>query len=689
MTNPLIENKGIPNYPAIKAAHIEPAVSYLKGKFETSLSKIEDNTEQASWENVIVALESIDEMIHRIWGPVSHLSMVRTSEDLRAAYEKSQPEIVSLSLKMGQSQKIYEKITSLRNGSDWDSYSDAQKRTIESNILNQKLSGIALAGEKQARFNEIQKELSSLSTKFSNNVLDAVKSWEMVLTKKEEVDGLTDAALAQFSQSYSDSKKEPTTHSEGPWLVTLAAPSYIAFMENSKNRALREKVYKAFVQKASEGDLDNTDNILSILKLRQEKSELLGYKNHAEVSLAQKMAGNVDEIYELFESMREASLDHAKKEYAEISELAKASGVSEELRTWDMSYWGKRLEEQKYAYTEAELRPYFPLANVLDGLFGLVKKIFGVTVESADGDVAVWDKDVRFFHINDNNGERIASFFLDPYSRPENKRGGAWMDVCVGRKVSTEGGVQIPVAYLICNGTPPVGDTPSLMTFREVETLFHEFGHGLQHMLTNVNVSSVAGINGVEWDAVELPSQFMENWCYHKNTLLGLAKHYETGETLPEALFEKIVAAKNFRSGHQILRQASFAYIDLNLHTEYDVSKGTVFEAFDEVSEKLSYMKSEPEGAKFLCSFSHIFAGGYSAGYYSYMWAHVLSADAFEAFEEVGLDEDDAVEKVGQKFRATVLGLGGSKHPSEVFAEFRGRGPKTDAFMRHNGLTVN
>jgi oligopeptidase A len=687
MTNPLIENKGIVNYPAVRSVHVEPAVHYLKEQFETTLATIENNTETPTWENVVLALEAIDGVNLRIWAPVQHLISVRTDDEMRAAYEKCQPEIVSLSLKMGQSQKLYKKLKMLKNGAEWDQYSDAQKRTIDGLLLNQELSGIVLTGDKQVRFNEIATELSSLSTKFSNNVLDAVKKWELVLTEKEELDGLPDSAMAQFSQAYNETKKEETTPENGPWLLTLAAPSYIAFMNNAKNRELREKVYKAFCQKASSGDLDNTNNILRILELRQEKADLLGFANFAEVSLAQKMADNVDEIYDLFESMREASLDHAKKEFEEISAIAKSSGQNEKLRAWDMQYWSKRLEEDKYAYTESELRPYFPLANVLEGLFGLVNKIFGVTVEAADGDAPVWDKDVRFFNIKDSNGEHIASFFLDPYSRPENKRGGAWMNVCVDRRVSEKGDVQIPVAYLICNGTTPVGDTPSLMTFREVETLFHEFGHGLQHMLTKVNVASVAGIAGVEWDAVELPSQFMENWCYHKNTLLGLAKHYQTGETLPEELFNKIKAAKNFRTGHQILRQASFAYVDLKLHTDFDSSKESVFELFDKVSENLSYMESEPEGSKFLCSFSHIFAGGYSAGYYSYMWAHVLSADAFEAFEEAGLDDAAAVEKIGARFRDTVLGLGGSKHPGEVFSDFRGRGPKTDAFMRHNGLT--
>lgn len=684
--NPLIENKGIADFPNIKAEHVEPAIDFLVDKFESGLLEIENNSEAATWDNVIVPLEEINEMYHRIWGPISHLKGVRSEDSLRNAYEKALPKVIALGLKSGQSQKLYKKLKDLKEGSDWAKFSDAQKRTIEGNLINQELSGIGLNKEKQDRFNEIQRELSKLSTDFSNNVLDATKAWEKVLTAKEEVKGLPETTLAMFSQSYKEAKKEDSTPENGPWLLTLDGPSYIAFVENAENRDIRKELYIAYFSRATEGKLDNTANIDEIIKLRQEKSELLGYKNYAEVSLAQKMANDVSEIYDLHESMREAALDHAKKEHAEIEKLAKESGFEGDLETWDLAYWSKRYEEKKYAYTESELKPYFAMSNVLDGLFSLVNKIFGITVEAANGEAPIWDKDVLFFNIKDGSGSKVASFYLDPYARPSNKRGGAWMDDCVGRKVDSSGNVQIPVAYLVCNGTPPVGETPSLMTFREVETLFHEFGHGLQHMLTKIGVASVSGINGVEWDAVELPSQFMENWCYHKATLLGLAKHYQTGETMPEELFNKIVAAKNFRSGHQILRQTGFGLVDIKLHTEYDPSKESFKDVHDRVMKEVSYMKPYKDAANFLCAFGHIFAGGYAAGYYSYMWANVLAADSFAAFEEAGLDNEASVKEVGYKFKDTVLALGGSKHPSEVFADFRGRAPKADAYMRHNGL---
>ena len=688
-SNPLINYSGIPHYDLIKGDIIEAAVEELVVQVETSLREIETDKTPPSWHNVVVAMDDLEEKIHKVWGPIVHLKSVRSESTLRAAIEKVQPKLVSLGLKVDQSKGIFEKLKHLKNSDLWDQFLPAQKRSIEKKYRAQKLSGIDLESSKQKRFNEIEQKLSDLSTKFSNNLLDATKAWSKIILKKDELKGLSESAFAQLSQNYSHKMNNESSPQKGPWLLTLDLPSYIVVMENCENRNLREELYNAYLDRASFGEFDNTQHIISILRLRQERAKLLGYDNHAMVSLANKMAENVGVIYELQDSMRESALSHAKNEFQELKDLASSEGFQDEIKHWDLAYWSKRLEEKKYAFTESELKPYFALPNVLNGMFALVNKLFRITIESADGDAPIWHKDVRYYKIRDENNQQIASFFLDPFSRPENKRGGAWMDVCVNRKRLGNGQIQKPVAYLVCNGTPPVGTTPSLMTFREVETLFHEFGHGLQHMLTNVDVFSVAGIHGVEWDAVEIPSQFMENWCYHKQTLLGLAKHYETGEAIPVHQFEKLRAAKNHRSGHQILRQLGFGYIDLKLHTDFDPFQDNIFDAYDDVMEEISYMPKCEKAGKFLCGFGHIFAGGYSAGYYSYLWSNVLSSDAFEAFEDVGLENEAELQKVGRKFRDTILGKGGSVHPSEVFQEFRGRKPRSNAFMRHNGLLAD
>ena len=411
----------------------------------------------------------------------------------------------------------------------------------------------------------------------------------------------------------------------------------------------------------------------------------LGYENYAAVSLARKMAGSVDAVQKMFDNLLSASQAGGQRELKEVTELANANGHDGELAHWDVGFWAERLREERYAFTDEELRPYFSLERVLDGLFELCNRLFGITCKDATEKAPSWNDDVRYFEVFNENDDQIAAFYLDPYSRPENKRGGAWMDDCICRSVTSEH-TRLPVAHLICNGTPPVGDTPSLMTFREVETLFHEFGHGLQHMMTTVDLRDVSGINGVEWDAVELPSQFMENWCYHRPTLLGMAIHYETAEVLPDDLFEKICKARTYRAASGMLRQLQFGMTDMTLHSAFDPNGDeTVFDVHAQIAEKTSPLPPLPEN-RFLCSFQHIFAGGYAAGYYSYKWAEVLSADAFSAFEEAGLDNEETVAEVGRKFRDTVLAEGGSRHPMEIYEDFRGRAPNTDALLRHNGL---
>jgi oligopeptidase A len=512
--------------------------------------------------------------------------------------------------------------------------------------------------------------------------LDATKVFQLKLTSKQEIDGLPASLLSLAAQTARAEGEENATPEAGPWVITLDYPSFLPFMKYSTNRELREKVYKAFIGRASSGEFDNNSLIDKILQLRQEKAVLLGYKSYAEVSLARKMAMSVEAVEKLLEELRVASYDAAGKELEELKAFAK----TDDLKQWDIAFWSEKQREAKYDLNAEELRPYFPLPKVLEGLFSLAKRIFGVTITPADGQAPVWQEDVRYFQVSNETGDAIAYFYLDPYSRPAEKRGGAWMDDCIGRAKMVDGSTRLPVAYLICNQTPPVDDKPSLMTFDEVNTLFHEFGHGLQHMLTQVDYSGAAGINNVEWDAVELPSQFMENWCYDRATLFGMAKHYETGEALPEHYYQKLLAAKNYMSGSGMLRQLHFSLLDIELHHRYQPGgQETPKQVRDRIAKTTTVMPPLPEDA-FLCSFGHIFAGGYAAGYYSYKWAEVLSADAFAAFEEAGLDNEEAIDTTGKRFRDTVLGLGGSLHPMEVFKTFRGREPKTEPLLRHSGL---
>ena len=520
--------------------------------------------------------------------------------------------------------------------------------------------------------------------------MDATKAFKLKLTDKKDVEGLPASALGLMAQTAKTEGDEAATPESGPWVVTLDYPSYIPFMQHATNSELREKLYKAFLSRASEGKLDNNPNIDRILELKKEKANILGFNTFAELSLARKMAPSVAAVDQLSEELRVASYDAAVKEFAELKAFAaKSDPKYADLKHWDTSYWAEKQKEAKFKFNAEELRPYFPLPRVLEGLFGLVKRIFGVTIVAADGETPVWQEDVRFFRVDNEQGEAIANFYLDPYSRPAEKRGGAWMNDCVGRATMTVEGktsTRLPVAYLICNQTPPVDDKPSLMTFGEVTTLFHEFGHGLQHMLTTIDYVGASGINNVEWDAVELPSQFMENWCYDRPILFGMAKHYQTGETLPEEYYQKLLDSKNYMSGSGMLRQLHFGMVDIALHHNYQPGgELTPRDIRNKIAETSTVLKPLPED-NFLCAFGHIFAGGYAAGYYSYKWAEVLSADAFAAFEEVGLDNEEAVAEVGKKYRDTVLSLGGSLHPMEVFKQFRGREPQTEPLLKHSGL---
>ncbi len=686
--NPLLVSEGLPRFDRIEPHHIQPAIQALLEQSKVTLKKIEEQAEP-TWEGLMQPLEELDNPWERSWGPVGHLLGVKNTPELREAYESILPEIIAFSLSVKQSKPIYQTMKTLRNSARWDELNTAQQRIIEKHLLSAELAGISLEGEQLERFNEIATELSQLSTNFANHVLDATKAFTHIISDASDVEGFPESLKQLTAQSYNSwEEKEAETEAnpeQGPWRISLDFPCFGPFMQHCRNRTLREKVYRAFITRASEGETDNTSLIPEILKLRKEKAHLLGYTNFAEISLAEKMAPSIQAVLEMEEKLRIASFDAGQQDLKDLQEFATKQGESEPIIQWDVAFWSERLREQRFNYTDEELRPYFSLEKVLDGLFQLVNRIFGITVTPVSDEIPTWNDDVQYYSIANEQGETIAGFYLDPYARPADKRGGAWMDDCLGRKI-VNGNIQIPIAHLICNSTPPVGSKPSLMTFREVETLFHEFGHGLQHMLTTINEADAAGINGVEWDAVELASQFMENWCYHKPTLLGMAQHFETGETLPDELFEKIVAARNFQAGSQMLRQIQFGVIDLKLHSEFDPEgPQSVFDVQREVSKTTSVLPMLPDD-RFLCSFQHIFAGGYSAGYFSYKWAEVLSADAFSAFEEAGLDDERAVAETGRRFRDTILALGGSRHPMDLFEEFRGRAPSPDPLLRHTGL---
>ena len=688
--NPLRREKGLPPFDQIEPNHIVPAMTQLLAELEQELAALEEGV-TPTWDGLVEPLETLTERLRWSWSIVSHLMGVKNSPELREAYETVQPKVVQFINTLNQSQPLYKAFKALQDGDEWRNLEPAQKRIVEAAIRDAELSGVGLEGEVRSRFNQIQMELAELSTKFSNHVLDATKAFSMTLTSSDEVEGLPPSLKSLAAQAARAAGEEKATPEEGPWRITLDYPSYIPFMQHSTRRDLREKLYKAFVSRASSGELDNSPLIERILELRQEKSKLLGFSSYAELSLASKMAPNVEAVEGLLEELRGASYDAAVKDLEALKAFAAAKGVPEasDLKHWDISFWSERQREEKFAFSAEELRPYFPLPQVLDGLFGLIKRLFGVTITPADGQAPVWHEDVRYFQVADETGSAIAFFYLDPYSRPAEKRGGAWMDDCVGRAKLTEAGTtttRLPVAYLICNQTPPIDGKPSLMTFGEVETLFHEFGHGLQHMLTRVDYAGAAGINNVEWDAVELPSQFMENWCYDRPTLMGMAKHYETGESLPEHYYQKLLAARTYMSGSAMLRQLHFSLVDIELHHRYQPGgEESPSDVRHRIAKTTTVLQPLPEDS-FLCAFSHIFAGGYAAGYYSYKWAEVLSADAFAAFEEVGLENETAVADTGKRYRDTVLALGGGIPPMEVFKQFRGREPSTEALLRHSGL---
>ena len=689
----LLKGEGLPLFQQITPDMVGRDIPVLLKQLDEQFTALEHSLQQQlsspeplSWDSVMKPIQTLGEQLRWSWGVVSHLNGVCNSPELRDAHAGQQPEVVRLGNRLGQSQVLHQALCRLKD-QPAEPLTPTRERILNAELLSMQNRGVGLDGETQAAFNTASERLAALSTSFGNHVLDATQQWTLKLTEADQVRGLPERAKDALAAAAREAGDAAATGSEGPWLLGLDLPRYLPFLTHAEDRGLRETAYRAHVSRASHGEFDNAPLIEEILTLRGQQARRLGYEHWAEVSLASKMADDVPSVEALLEELRSAAYPAAERELKDLQDCARRHGAAEadQLAPWDLTYWSEQLRRERFDLDQEALRPWFPLPRVLDGLFGLCSRLFDVEIRSGDGAAPLWHNDVGFYEVL-RGGEVIAGFYLDPYSRPASKRGGAWMDECLGRKRREDGTLVLPVAYLICNQTPPVGDIPSLMSFEEVETLFHEFGHGLQHMLTTVEEPEAAGISNVEWDAVELPSQFMENWCLDHSTLMGMALHWQTGEPLPEEEFRKLLDSRTFNAGLGTLRQVHFALSDLRLHSQWSPDLGcSPDELRREIAVSTTVMDPIPED-RFLCAFGHIFAGGYSAGYYSYKWAEVLSADAFAAFEEAGLDQEDTVRSIGARFRDTVLSLGGSRSPSEVFEAFRGRQPSSDALIRHSGL---
>ena len=642
---------------------------------------MKDENESSKLYNLAVEeIERIEYPLGFAWGIVGHLHSVKNNEELRKAYSEMQPVIIKTTNKLSQSKILYDSLVRLKSMAN---LSDVQKRIVDSTIHSMSLNGIGLEGDKKDKFNDLVVELSKQSTQFSNNVLDSTKEFKMYIEDSEGMDKLPMSVLELYSMNAKDKYPESTPE-KGPWKVTLDAPSFSPFLQHHPSSELRKIIYMAYISRASSGKFNNIPVINDILKLKKTKAQMLGYDNFAELSLSKKMASDTKEVNELLEMIYEKAKVHALKDIKDLNDFV----GKDNLELWDIGYWAERMKEKELNFKEEELKRYFPLESVLEGLFKIANNLFSIDIKEVDVNkegVDVWDKDVKFFNIYED-GKHISSFFLDPFARAGEKRGGAWMDSCIGKNKYLN---HNPVAYLVCNGSPPTKDKegnrkPSLMSFRDVETLFHEFGHGLQHMLTRVEEGGASGINNIEWDAVELPSQFMENWCYHKPTVMSFAKDFETGEKMPDSMFEKIIKQRTYRNGGGALRQIYFGMTDMYLYSKLKEGED-VIEAMRKMANKYLVRKID-DNDRFICSFSHIFAGGYSAGYYSYKWAEVMSADAFSAFEEVDMNDLTELKRVGMRFRETVLAKGGGTDPAKVFFEFRGHKPDPEPLLRHNGL---
>ncbi|MEO9654028.1 oligopeptidase A [Marinomonas sp.] len=676
MSQSVWDATSLPVFSAVNVQTIESELDKILAHNQQAIEACVTNNTQPTWESLVLPLDQLHDDLNNFWSPISHLNSVKNSPEIREAYNACLPKLTQFYTELGQNKALYQAYKALAESDQAKHLSVAQTEALTQTIKDFELSGVGLEGAAKQRYAEISQRLSELGSQFGENVLDATQAWSKHITDERELSGLPESALDQ-------AKQMAQAKALDGWLFTLDLPSYIPVMSYADNAPLREEMYRAYATRASdqggEVKFDNANLIDEILALRHEMAEILGFENYAELSVATKMADNGQQVIDFLNDLASRSKPSAEQDLAQLKTFAKAQYDVESLNAWDMPYYSEKLRQHEYSLSQEELRPYFPMNKVLSGLFHVAQTLFGVSIRE-EQDFDSYHKDVKLFTIS-KEGEDVARFYLDPYAR-EAKRGGAWMDSCRTRRRLSDNRLQLPVAYLVCNFTPPIGDKPALLTHDEVTTLFHEFGHGLHHMLTQVDVSSVSGINGVAWDAVELPSQFMENWCYEPEALAHIAGHYESGEALPVDLLDKMLAAKNFQSGMQMVRQLEFSLFDFRLHKEYQTGM-SVQAVIDEVRSQVA-VTAPPSFNRFQNSFSHIFAGGYAAGYYSYKWAEVLSADAFSKFEEEGIFNT----VTGAHFRDTILANGGSRPAAELFADFRGREPSTDALLRHSGIAA-
>lgn len=672
--NPLLDFSGLPRFEEIRPEHIGPAIDVLLEEARATVARLTAETGEPSWDNFVSPLTDATERLSRAWGVVGHLNAVVNTPELRDAYNANIPRISEFWTEMGQNLSLFARFKALAASAEHASFGAARKKIIENDLRDFRLSGAELAAAAKERFAAIQTRLAELSAKFEQNVLDATDDFSLIIQDKAELAGVPEDSLEMFAAAAEGDGKSG-------YKITLQFPFYFPVLQYADNRALREKLYQAYVQRASEfgpAERDNGPIIREKLKLAREEAQLLGFANFAELSLFTKMAESPEQVIAFLCDLAAKAKPFAAKDREELEAFAKAELGIAELQAWDLAYAAEKLRVARYAFSEQEVKQYFPEGKVIQGLFGVVGKLFGVEVRESRA--PVWHADVRFYDIV-KDGELLGSFYFDLYAR-DGKRSGAWMDDARGRR-KIGGALQTPVAYLTCNFTRPVGDKPALFTHDEVITLFHEFGHGLHHMLTRVDELGVSGINGVEWDAVELPSQFLENFAWEWDVLQGMTAHVDSGEALPRALYDKMLAAKNFQSGMATVRQLEFALFDLMLYSSFDADNGDWLALLDEVRREVA-VNFPPAYNRFPNSFGHIFAGGYAAGYYSYKWAEVLSADAYAAFEEVG----GANPETGKRFWNEILAVGGSRPALESFRAFRGRDPQIDALLRHSGMVA-
>ena len=678
MTNPLVEMNGLPAFSRITPDLVEPAVDHLLNLNRLEILKRLQEQQKYAWENLVEPLEFMDDRLNRAWSPVSHMNSVVNNDEMRAAYNACLPKLSDYATEVGQNAALCE---AYKQVAKQDGLNPAQQKLLDNALRDFYLSGVDLPEAKKLRFKEINQELSKLTTKFEENLLDATNAWSKLIRDEAELAGLPESALALAAQTAE--QREETGRC---WLLTLEFPSYLPVMTYADNRVLRREVYEAFATRASDqgphaGRWDNSEVMEQILVLRHEQAQVLGFENYAVRSLARKMARSTDEVMAFLNDLAERSHHQALQEMDELKAFAREQHGMDSLKAWDIGYYSEKLRQHRHNISQEELKPYFPETRVVPGMFAVVERLYGIRITEVS-EVERWHPDVRFFEIRDAQGRERGQFYLDLYARPK-KRGGAWMDDCASRFFS-DAIDQLPVAYLTCNFSSPLGKDPALFTHDEVLTLFHEFGHGLHHLLTRIDYPAVAGINGVAWDAVELPSQFMENWCWEKEALDLISGHFETSEPIPDELFQRMQAAKNFQSAMQMVRQLEFSLFDFRIHHEFDpASGGRIYEILNQVRDQVSVVQP-PEWNRFAHGFSHIFAGGYAAGYYSYKWAEVLSADAFSLFEEQGIFNPEA----GQAFLHNILEQGGAKDAMDLFTAFRGREPRIEPLLRHCGINT-